>query len=231
MDDQAQFCNKCGYPFPRVRPEHATIVQRKGTRLYEEPAHEHRAAPPARSLSGTPPLQKPAGSGRPLPFKRLLIGDRLRLIYIVGAVAIIAIALLGISTGFSRTGTDAVKTFTNTTALVATPTSSPLFWIAFLIFGSLAWRMFCEMAALVFRMHEAAGGGGEIAPEPDEVSAPGEDGAGPEEMYECPHCGKVVPASELRQCEHCGVQGCSHCIRKMGMIKKTLTCRDCFEKK
>lgn len=229
VDDQAQFCNKCGYPFPKVRPDNATLVQRKGTRIYDEQVHEHRPASPAHNPT---PVRKPAGSSRPLPFKKFLIGDRLRLIYIAGAVAIVVIALLGISTGFSKVGTDATKTLTNTTALVATPTSSPLFWIAFLIFGSLVWRMFCEMAALIFRMYGPAGNGecgegGTVSG--GEVLAPAE--AGPEERYECPQCGKVVPAGELRQCEHCGVQGCSHCIRKMGMIKKTLTCRDCFEKK
>lgn len=230
VDDQAQFCNKCGYPFPKVRPDNATLVQRKGTRLYDEQVHEHRSAPP--TPSDPSPVRKPAGSTRALPFKKFLIGDRLKLIYIVGAVAIIAIALLGISTGFSKTGTDAAKSFTNTTALVETPTSTPLFWIALLIFGSLVWRMFCEMAALVFRMYEPAGNGecgeGEIVSSGEALTSAE---AGTEEMYECPHCGKVVPASELRECEHCGVQGCSHCIRKMGMIKKSLTCRDCFEKK
>jgi len=165
----------------------------------------------------------------PLPFKKLLIGNRLKIIYLLGAVAIIAISLLGITEGFGAAGTSAaVKSFTNTTAIVETPTASPLFWIGFLIFASLCWRMFCEIAAIVYRMYVPAGSGAD-AQLYDETPLSGEDAE--EEMYECPHCGKVVPASELRECEHCGVQGCSNCIRMMGLVKKTLTCRECFEKK
>lgn len=229
-DDQAQFCNKCGYPFPKVRPDNATLVQRGGHRLYEEPVHDHRIPPQAHAPAATKPERKKAGGSGPLPFKKFLIGNRLKLIYLLGAVAIIAIALLGISTEIAKTGTDAVKSFTNTTALVETPSASPLFWIGFLIFASLIWRMFCEIAALVFRMYDPAGGGEEIPGNANE-EMPAAGDMGQEEMYECPHCGKVVPASELRECEHCGVQGCSSCIRMMGMIKKTMTCRDCFEKK
>lgn len=135
------------------------------------------------------------------------------------------LSLLGIVAGFSATGTDAAKALTNTTALAVTPTASPLFWIGFFIMGSLVWRMFCEIAAIVYRMYEPASGGD--APLSDETP---EDVAGSEEMYECPHCGKEVSASQLRECEHCGVQGCSHCIRMMGLVRKTLTCKDCFEK-
>jgi hypothetical protein len=158
-----------------------------------------------------------------------MVKNHQRLIYIIGAVVIILISLLGISAGFSTTGTDsAVKSLINTSALLQNPTTSPLFWIGFLVFGSLVWRIFCDLIAMVFRMYDAMSGG-------DDESL--DDGAeeyheeADEGMYECPHCGKVVPASQLRQCEHCGVQGCSNCIRMMGLIKKTMTCRECFENK
>jgi len=204
-----------------------TRVQRRDEPLYEEPVSAHRTTPPSRAPAAQQPERKKTGGGRSLPFKRFLIGDRLKIIYILGAIAIIVISLLGITAGFGASGTNAAKSFTNTTALVITPTASPLFWIAFFIFGSLCWRIFCEIAAIVYRMYEPATSGGD-APSSDETP---EDVAGSEEMYECPHCGKEVPASQLRECEHCGVQGCSNCIRMMGLVKKTMTCKDCFEKK
>jgi hypothetical protein len=203
-----------------------TRVQRRDEPLFEEPVTAHRITPPARPAAPQPE-RKNARGGRPLPFRIFLIGDRLRIIYILGAVAIIVISLLSIVAGFSATGTNAVKALTNTTALAVTPTASPLFWIGFLIFASLAWRIFCEIAAIVYRMYEPVTCGGD-PPSYDETP---EDAVGSEEMYECPHCGKEVSASQLRECEHCGVQGCSHCIRMMGLVKKTMTCKDCFEKK
>jgi len=227
-DDHARFCNRCGYPFPAVHPDNMTRVQRRDEPLYEEPVSAHRITPPSRAPAVQQPEHKKTSGSKPLPFKKFLIGNRLKLIYLIGAIAIIAISLLGIMAGFGSSGTNGVvKTFTNTTALVETPTASPLFWIAFLIFGSLCWRMFCEIAAIVYRMYEPAGGGD--APSSDDSHMSGDGGS--EEMYECPHCGKVVPADQLRECEHCGVQGCSHCIRMMGLVKKTMTCKDCFEKK
>ena len=225
-DDHAQFCNRCGYPFPKVHPDNITRVQRRDEPLYEEPATAHRSMPGA-PPAARQPERKNTGTGRPLPFRIILIGNRLRIVYILGAIAIVVLSLLGIMAGFSTTGTNAAKALTNTTALAITPTASPLFWIGFLIFGSLTWRIFCEIAAIVYRMYEPVTSGGD-APSFDEMPA---DAMGPDEMYECPHCGKVVPASELRECEHCGVQGCSHCIRMMGLLKKTMTCKDCFEKK
>jgi len=206
-----------------------TRVQRRDEPLYEEPVSAHRTTPPPRAPAAQPPEREKTGGSCPLPFKKFLIGNRLKIIYILGAVAIIGISLLGITAGFQATGTDsAVKSFSNTTALAVTPTVSPLFWIAFLIFGSLVWRMFCEIAAIVYRMYEPATRGGDTHSYDEKTP---EDVAGSKEMYECPHCGKEVSASQLRECEHCGVQGCIHCIRMMGLVRKTLTCKDCFEKK
>jgi len=159
---------------------------------------------------------------------KIIAGKYIRAIYILGAIAIILVSLLGISAGFSTTGTSAVPlSLTNTTALVQNPAASPLFWIGLLIFGSLVWRIFCELAAAVFRIYNAVEEGGDELS--DEEAGEGEDAA--EGMYECPRCGKVVPADQLRECEHCGVQGCSNCIRKMGLVRKTLTCKDCYEGK
>jgi hypothetical protein len=204
-----------------------TRVQRRDEPLYEEPVTAQRTTPRARPAARQTE-RKNTVTGRPLPFKIVLIGDRLKIICILGAIAILLISLLGIVAGFSAAGTDAAKALTNTTALVVTPTASPLFWIGFLISASLIWRIFCEIAAIVYRMYEPVSSGGDAPSFDDEMP---EDVEGTEEMYECPHCGKVVLASQLRECEHCGVQGCSHCIRMMGLIKKTMTCKDCFEKK
>ncbi|MCK9631650.1 MAG: DUF4282 domain-containing protein [Methanoregula sp.] len=229
-DDEARFCNKCGYPFPKTRPDNRTIVSRADNRLYETHASEYEAAPhQPRTTPGKKPGRECAATDNTLPFMTRMVKNHQRLIYIIGAVVIILISLLGISAGFSTTGTDsAVKSLINTSALLQNPTTSPLFWIGFLVFGSLVWRIFCDLIAMVFRMYDAMSGG-------DDESL--DDGAeeyheeADEGMYECPHCGKVVPASQLRQCEHCGVQGCSNCIRMMGLIKKTMTCRECFENK
>jgi hypothetical protein len=110
---------------------------------------------------------------------------------------------------------------------VQNPSASPLFWIGFLLFGSLLWRIFCELVAAVFRIYDALEEGGDGLPDED-----AEDGAGwAEGRVQCPRCGKVVAADQLRECDHCGVQGCNNCIRMMGLVRKTLTCKDCFEGK
>jgi hypothetical protein len=163
-----------------------------------------------------------------LPFRKFIARKYLRLIYFLGAIAIILVSLLGIITIFSATGAEGASlALTNSTALVEKPSASPLFWIGFLIFGSLVWRIFCEMAAAVFRIYDALEESGDGLPEEE-----AEDGAGwAEGMVQCPRCGKIVAADQLKGCDHCGVQGCSNCIRKMGLVRKTLTCKDCFDNK
>jgi Domain of unknown function (DUF4282) len=219
-DDQSLFCNKCGYPFPKEEPAPARAPP-------APPAYPPgRQQPPARTAGKQPRQKKTVRSGRP-PFKRF-IARKIRLIYWLGAIAIILVSLLGISAGFSTTGTDAANlSFTNTTALVQTPSASPLFWIGFLIIGSLLWRIFCELVAAVFRIYDALEESGDVQPEEE-----AEEGGGwAEGMVRCSRCGEVVSPDQLRECEHCGVQGCSNCIRKMGLVRKTLTCRECFENK
>jgi|WetSurMetagenome_2_1015567.scaffolds.fasta_scaffold37107_3 hypothetical protein len=223
-DDQTQYCNKCGYPLQDAAPAPQATRAAPARAIRTPPASPARPEP-------RPPRQKKGGGT--MPFGNLIARKYLKAIYFLGAIAIVVIALLGISAGFSSTGSGAaIKAFTNTTALVATPTASPLFWIGVLVFGSLVWRIFCELVAMVFWMYNAI--------TEEEGAAPadtyGEDAAGPgpegwEEDVPCPRCGKIVPASELRECEHCGVQGCSSCIRMMGLLKKTMTCKDCFENK
>jgi len=225
VDNHAQFCNKCGYPFPKVRPDNATLVQRGDQRLYDTQVNTRRDASHPPKVESRPPSQKK--TGRAAPFRKFIAGKYIRSIYILGAIAIILISLLGISAGFSTTGPNAANlSFTNTTALVENPSASPLFWIGFLILGSLVWRIFCELAAVVFRIYDAISGE-EGALVEGGAQEYGEDWA--EGMVECPRCGKVVPSDQLRECEHCGVQGCSNCIRMMGLVRKTMTCKDCFE--
>ena len=155
----------------------------------------------------------------------------------MGAFAIILVSLLGISAGFSKpvTGTP-TESFTNTTALVANPSASPLFWIGLLIFGSLNRRIFCETAAVICRTQDTVSCGGEsgpdtVGPEFFEEEAGGYHAEEDGEFAECLHCAKIISPDQVLECEICGVQGCSYCIRIMGQVSKKMTCRECFEKK
>ena len=236
-DDQSLFCNKCGYPFPQTQPKRSAVPQQRDPQVSGVPTNAAGGVPRQARTSGRKPGHKKTGRNGSLPFKTLITRDYLRLIYIVGAVAIILVSLLGISAGFSKPGTGAAnESFINATSLVENPSASPLFWIGVLIFGNLIWRIFCELAAVVFRMYDTISSGGETGPvdETPEYGEEGTAGYGPEEegeFVECPHCSKLVPADQLRECEDCGVQGCSNCIRVMGLLKKTMTCKDCFEGK
>ena len=230
VDDKSLFCNKCGYPFPKTRPDSTTIVRRPDTRLNEPPSPVQREAPPPPPRAAPVKRAGPGAGRKKAPFRTFIAQKHLRLIYFLGVIGIVLVSLIGISAVFSRTGTDAANiSFTNTTALVETPSASPLFWIAFLIIGNLIWRVFCELVAAVFRIYDTLSRGGSGTGPDDETLEYG--GEIPGDYVECPHCGKVVPPEELRECEHCGVQGCSTCIRGMGLLKKTLTCRNCFERK
>ncbi len=225
-DNQALYCNKCGYPFPQIQPGRPVVAT----------APASRPAP----RSAPRPVKK-TGRGGFLSFDTLITVNYLTLIYLVGAVVIVLLSLMGIVGMFSITaaGGDNTSTnisITNTTALAQDPAGSPLFWIGFLIAGSVLWRMFCELFAVLSRVHNGRGHEddtgeyyehGEYGEEEDEI--PGGDESG--QMVECPRCHKIVQVEDLRECEHCGVQGCSSCIRMMGLLKKTMTCRECFEAK
>ncbi len=47
---------------------------------------------------------------------------------------------------------------------------------------------------------------------------------------ECPMCKKIVGKTQLHKCGTCGVTGCEKCVKTIGLIKKTKSCRTCFEK-
>jgi hypothetical protein len=180
-------------------------------------------------------VRKKTGGGGFLSFGSLITENHLRLIYILGAAMIVFVALMGITGGFAKKGAIPENmSFANTTAAVQEPASSTLFWAGFLVIGSVLWRMFCELFAVLSRAHGAPQPDDEAAYDEDmaeydsrDIAAPG--GAGSGQMVECPKCHKIVGVEDLRVCEHCGVQGCSNCIRMMGLLKKTMTCRECFE--
>jgi len=224
-DTQALYCNKCGYPFPQNQPRRPVA-----------------AAPAARPVQRTAkkPVQRSAGGGGFLSFGTLITENHLKLIYILGAVLIVLVSVMGIAGMFSKpVEKGAEKTNTSlidTKALAEYPAGSPLFWIGFLVIGGILWRMFCELFALLSRGQSTPHHPDEEAYEEEleeyaeeHIAAPG--GAGSGQMVECPKCRKIVPVEDLRVCEHCGIQGCSSCIRMMGLLKKTLTCRECFEAK
>ena len=204
-DNQALYCNKCGYPFPQNQPAE-TRWQRH---------------PPARPVqrAAKRPVHRKAGGGGFLSFGTLITENHLKLIYILGAVMIVLVSVMGIAGMFSKpVEKGAAKTNTsliNTKALAEYPAGSPLFWIGFLVIGSILWRMFCELFALLSRgQSDPPSRGAKTAyeEEPAEyaeehIAAPG--GAGSGQMVECPKCHKIVAVEDLRECEHCGVQGCS----------------------
>ena len=230
-DMEAQYCNKCGYPFPRQQPQRPAAA----------PAPAGRPAPrPAKR-----PVQRKSGGGGFLSFGTLISEKHLKLIYVLGAVLIVLVSLMGIAGMFAKkTTTDkstANASLVNTNAIAEYPAGSPLFWIVFLVAASILWRMFCEIFAMLSRLQSAPlhGGGDMHEVETEEyagdgyadesIGAPG--GAGSGQMVECPKCHKIVAMEDLRECGHCGIRGCVHCIRPMGLLKKTLTCRECFEAK
>jgi len=222
-DNQALYCNKCGYPFPQSqprRPAEATVPASRPTpRTAKRPAYGKTTR------------------GGFFSFGTLITGNHLRLIYILGAVVIVLMSLVGIAGKFAKPAAGGVNmSITNTTAIAQDPAGSPLFWIGFLVAGSILWRMFCELFVMLSQVHNGHGHeddageyyeSGEYGEE--EYGMQGGEESG--QMAECPRCHKIVPVEDLRECEHCGVQGCSNCIRMMGLLKKTMTCRECFENK
>jgi hypothetical protein len=221
-DMQAQYCNKCGYPFPQHQPPR----------------------PPAAAPAGRPaphtakqPVHRKAGGGGFLSFGTLLTENNLKMIYILGTVMIVLVSLMGIAGMFAKKTAGGVNaSLTDMAAIAEYPAGSPLFWIGFLVAANLLWRMFCELFALLSRAHGAPDYAGEEAPEDEpaeyeEPVVPARRPAGQGQMVECPKCHRIVPFGDLRECEDCGVQGCVNCIRLMGLLKKKLTCRECYEGK
>lgn len=222
-DMQALYCNKCGYPFPQHQPQRPMA-----------------AAAPARrpaQRSARQPVRRKAGGGGFLSFGTLITENNLKLIYIIGAAIIVLASVMGIAGMFGKpVAKGANISITNTTVIAQDPAGSPVFWVLFLVIGSVLWRMFCELFAMLSRGQGATRHAEEEAYEEETeeyeeegIAAPGGGGSG--QMVECPKCHKIVAVEDLRECEHCGIQGCSNCIRMMGLLKKTMTCRECFEAK
>jgi Domain of unknown function (DUF4282) len=228
-DDQSVYCNKCGYPFPKVQ-----LIKPAVTKIAGAPA------PAARRAAPRQPVRRKAGRGKGgfLSFGTLIGKEYMKQIYILGAVVILLASVMGVAGLFAKPmKTPAANvSFTNTSAIAQDPAGSPLFWVVFLIITSVLWRIFCELCVAVFRLDNPPGYGGRAEPDEEEPEYYDERTDShvadvPAQLVECPHCSKIVPVSELRECEHCGVQGCSNCIRMMGLLKKTMTCRACFEEK
>ena len=111
-DDHALFCNKCGFPFPQQRPARSVVV--KGP-VASTPSRESRAARPPRAR----PARRGSGVNAFLSFDSLITVNYLKLIYIIGAVLIILVSLVGITGGFAVKGeVPANMSFTNMSAVV-----------------------------------------------------------------------------------------------------------------
>jgi uncharacterized membrane protein YvbJ len=129
-DNQSLFCNKCGCPFPQPQPKRSLVPQQRENQAAAVPGNPSGGMARQAQTSQRRPAPKKTGGNGSLPFKKLITGDYLRLIYILGAIVIILVSLLGISAGFSKPGTEvANESFVNTTALAVNPTASPLFWM------------------------------------------------------------------------------------------------------
>jgi hypothetical protein len=173
---------------------------------------------------------------RPLaPALKLLVAKRIRLFYWLGVIAIILVVFAGITTKTATTAGEAAASEDAAKAATDALAGIPLFWIGTFIFAVLLWRAVCEVCAVQAALCDAPPSATTSAgPAPDELyedELPGTWDGGSGASVQCPRCGKVVASSELRSCDHCGVQGCSSCIRLMGLVRKKWTCKDCFEKK
>jgi hypothetical protein len=260
IDEQSQFCNKCGYPFPD-EPQKKTVVVRTMPRMADTPppppqypvsppVPEPRApaVPQARSYAQPPRVRAPARRpvqpapvrSSPSPFKRLIAQDYPKLVYWFGVIAIILVVFAGISTGTTKSATPAGSSAGTTNDTATTPPGDvlagiPLFWIGVFVFANLFWRTVCEMCAVQFALHGSLTSGTTVQSPAQgslfEDGMPDLDDFEGGEPVTCPRCGKVVAVSELRTCGHCGVQGCSNCIRMSGLVKKIPTCKECFETK
>ena len=228
-DMQSLYCNKCGYPFPHQQPQRPAAA----------------SAPAGRPAPGSAkrPVKRNTGRRGFLSFGTLITENHLKTIYILGAVMIVLVAIMGIAGMFAKK-TNGEKASTNasllnTNAIAEYPAGSPLFWIVFLVIGSVFWRMFCELFAILHRGYSTHSQENEPESEYEyepadyavEEPAAQHSHAASGQMVECPKCHKIIPLEDLRECQHCGVQGCSNCIRMMGLLKKTMTCRECFEAK
>jgi len=136
-------------------------------------------------------------------------------IYLLGAFCITFVSLLAL-----------LGPLPNATSFVS--------WMFLLVAGNVAWRFLCEVALTLFRVHDALTPRdvtGLTEPAPSGF-VPGME-AGPvaetAELVKCPHCSATVRSDELRQCGHCGITGCVRCIKPAGLLRKTLSCRECFE--
>jgi len=106
-------------------------------------------------------------------------------------------------------------------------------WMFFLVAGNIAWRFFCEVSLALFRVHDAS-----VSRDVTTLTEPVPNGSVPgvqalpaaePDLVKCPHCAATVRSDQLRQCGHCGITGCVRCIKPAGFIRKTLSCRECFE--
>ncbi|RPI38654.1 MAG: DUF4282 domain-containing protein, partial [Methanoregulaceae archaeon] len=180
-DDQSLFCNKCGYPFPRKQPNQ-TVALTTGSRQAPRTALR--------------PVQKKAGVAGFFSFDTLITENSLKLIYIIGAVGIILVSLVGIAGMFSKPAEEEDEktntSFVDLPAIAEYPAGSALFWIGFLVAGSILWRMYCELFVMLSRIrsgHSHEEEATEYTSEPmeygeEEAAGSGWEGSG--QMVECP---------------------------------------------
>lgn len=224
LDENSLFCNTCGSRLPERSPN-VVVSPARRTAVVVVPPRGVQGMREA-SRSGNEPAESPVK--RFLRFDVLVTKKIVPVIYVVGAVALTLLAVLSLLSGSSA---DTATAKTAGTAASSSDTTSFVFWILVLVVGNIVWRFACEVAAATFRIHDSP----EPAGFPD-LTDPVDTGYVPEmvapepaRQVKCPHCSSTVSADQLRECEYCGVTGCERCIKAMGLIKKHLTCRDCYE--
>ena len=220
LEDESVFCNKCGSRLPKEIPQEKVVVS----------PVVRPAVIPAVPVRMT---EKPGGIGSKIldrmgprvqqyfSFGTLYTRQYMPVIYTLGLVGITLVAILAL-----------LSPLPDFTSFVT--------WTVVLIVGNIVWRLACEAVVALFKVHDAMVSSGAIREELAAVtqeygseSGAWEEGPATEPaattQVRCPHCGAIVRSDQIRQCGNCGITGCVRCIKQTGFIRKTYSCRECFE--
>jgi hypothetical protein len=226
LEDQSVFCNKCGARLPEEVPQEKVVINQEKVVISPVVRPAVIPAVPVRMP------ERPAGIGSKIldrmgprmqqyfSFGTFYTPRYMPAIYAIGFAGITLVALLAI---FSPQADG----------------TSFVYWTVVLVVGNIAWRLACEAAVALFKVHDAMVSSGAIHEEPAAVTREygSETGAWEEgsaagrtiTSVRCPHCGATVQSDQIRQCDHCGITGCERCIKQTGFIRKSNSCRECFE--
>jgi hypothetical protein len=225
-DDQSIFCRQCGGRFPQDPPKKKGGGHKVTGEDSQSTAGSTSVVPEGMVLKHA--QRKRGKFARFLTFDIFITKPAISVIYSTGAVAITVVSVLYLVLGMVKPGMLPVLPTQNPLML------TPLFWILLLVFGNLFWRIFCELLVILFTVNQSLVSIGStlIALNPAVIES--DDAIENDDASDyttCPLCSEPVPNDELQKCDRCGVFGCKNCIRTVGFMHKTKTCKTCFEKK